>query len=139
MDPSISGRCLPKTPGMDPIPGRARGGEDTQGRESMRRMLVSIFAGLLVACPAPRAGGGVIHGTIWPPRADAKRAPAAHASAPPVEHHGLFDFLGSPGMDRRARPEGQPASARPKAAAPEPKPQGGVVDAVVAVREIPAK
>lgn len=107
----------------------------------MRRKLVCavalVFAGA-AATPAAEAAG-VIHGTIWPTRADAKRAAAAHAAAPAEERHGLFDFLGSPGMDRRAKPGVQPASAKPKATVPAPKPQGGVVDAVVAVRAIPDK
>ena len=104
----------------------------------MRRMLVCAFTFLLAGTPTARAAG-VIHGTIWPTRADAKRAAAGHASAPAVEHHGLFDFLGSPGMDHRAKPDVHPASTRPKTGVPEPKPQGGIVDAVVAVRSIPDK
>ena len=104
----------------------------------MRRKLVCGLV-LLLATSGRAHAAGVIHGTIWPTRADARRAAAAHASTPPEERQGLFDFLGSPGMDRRPKPEVKPASAKPVASAPEPKPQGGIVDAVVAVREIPDK
>ena len=104
----------------------------------MARKLVCAVAFVLAAAPAAQAAG-VIHGTIWPTRAEAKRAAATRASSPAPEHHGLFDFLGSPGMDRRTKPQVQPASAHPKTAVPGPKPQGGIGDAVVAVRAIPEK
>ncbi len=104
----------------------------------MRRRLVGALVMLLAACPSAHAGG-VVHGTIWPTRADAKRAAAAHAAEPPKERHGFFDFLGSPGMDRRSKAPVQPAAAKPGVTAPEARPQGGIVDAVVAVRAIPDK
>ena len=100
----------------------------------MRRVLGCAVVLLCTACPVANAAG-VIRGTIWPTRADAKRAALAHAAEPPAEHRGFFAFL----TERSEKPEVKPASSRSAVTAPDPKPQPGVVDAVVSVRAIPEK
>lgn len=103
----------------------------------MRRMLVCALLALAVA---PDARAGVIRGTIWPTREEARLAAVAHAETAPPEPHGLFDFLGSPWMSRSDRPAVRPANARPAMpAAPKPRDQADMTDAVVSVRAIPAK
>jgi len=95
----------------------------------MRRVLAALLLSCLLVAPAE--ANGFVRGTIWPTRADARRADAARERAPKPEHHGFFAFFSSHGADARA------AEATP--GLPKLAPQPGVLDAVISVREIPEK
>lgn len=102
----------------------------------MRRLL-ACAALLALACPAH--AGGVIRGTLWPTRGEAKRADLARAQQPARRpSSGLFDFLGTPSLRKTPAPVAQPASAkRPVAKLPPPVRASDLRDAVVLVREVP--
>lgn len=99
------------------------------------RWLVCLAAVALLSAEA--RAGGVIHGTIWSSRGEARRATLARervaAQVPPRRgFFGLFSSPPRPGLDAAA------ASASGVSAMPVPRRQPGITDAVVSIREIPA-
>lgn len=104
----------------------------------MRRLIVSFV--LVTGCVASAHASGVVSGTVWPTRGEARRAELAAAQQPAREreHHGLFDFLGSPGMHQPAPVRVQPATApRPGGVlAPTPR-RSDLSDAVITVTRVP--
>jgi len=98
-----------------------------------------VCAVLLLFAAEARADG-VIRGTLWTSRADARRAEMAREAerAARTRTSGHFDFLGTPALRRTpATPRVAPAEAKPGVKAPVARPQPGMTDAVISIRTIP--
>jgi len=97
-----------------------------------------LLCAALLAVAVPAGANGVIRGTIWSTRGEAKRADLCEEieaeNAP--KSHGLFDFLGAASLRRKASTVPVvPARAGPRP--PRRVKQPGVQDAVISVERIP--
>ncbi len=104
-----------------------------------RPLLACAFLALWTATAEP---AGVIRGTIWGSRAEARRAELARQRArdQAPEHRGLFDFLGAGGPKRTpAVPAAAGKRAPSPGTVPAPKRLPEIQDAVISIREIPDK
>lgn len=99
-----------------------------------RRLLTCAIALSLFAAEA--RAGGVIRGTIWSTRGEARRAEFARELeiSTHTERRGLFAFLGSPGL---RKPDATPATHAPGPRVPQRRNQPGLTDAVIWLLQVP--
>lgn len=105
----------------------------------MRARLLACAIAALLATEARAAG--TIRGVIWSSRAEALRAELAREREKPVKPvRSLFDYLGTPSLQRSRVEPAASTPAKPgaaRSAVPVPRRQPGVTDAVISVRRIP--